>query len=222
MNSLLIKGLTCFSLVSSPVFAELKALDDAQMGQVLGQAGLTIELETRVSIGEIAYKDEGYLLIQDFTLGGIGGTNLDNLLINIDIAGDSETLNYGFSRMAEYANAGLVDASNPDVADAVSKYNQGGGQYGKVLNDGDMIIHMDSIDDNVVAGNTSDQNIAAYTSATDFEMTIGNIYNTASTYNVGDMVPSGTSYFSDISIQGYLGPVDMVIRNIPYSRFTSW
>jgi hypothetical protein len=212
MKGLIIKGTLCCAALAQPAVAEFSPLNETEMSNVSGQAGLSIELAAKVDIGEIAYQDEGYLLIQDFSLGGIGGTPLDNLLINIDVAGNSEVLNYGFSRMAQYASAGLVDSSNPDVADAIAKYNQGGGQFGKVFNDGDLVIHMDSINDNVVGGNSSNQNIDAYKSAIDFEVGIGSVSNAASTYTVGDMTP-GSSMFSNISLQGHLGPVDMIIRN---------
>ena len=50
--------------------ADLKALDDTTMGNVTGQAGVTIELETEVSIGGFRYTDEGYLAVNDISIGG--------------------------------------------------------------------------------------------------------------------------------------------------------
>ena len=35
--------------------AELQAMDDSMMGNVTGQAGVTIELETQVSIGQFTF-----------------------------------------------------------------------------------------------------------------------------------------------------------------------
>ncbi|MCP5209101.1 MAG: hypothetical protein H7A01_18060 [Hahellaceae bacterium] len=213
MKGLLIKAALCCAALAQPAVAEFSPLNETEMSNVSGQAGLSIELAANVSIGEIAYEDKGYLLIQDFSLGGIGGTPLDNLLITIDVAGDNEVINYGFSRMAAYADAGMVDSSNADVADAIAKYNQGGGQYGKAFNDGDLVIHMDSVADGVASGNSSNDNINAYGSAIDFELGIGAFSNVASNYTVGSMVQSGNSMFSNITMQGYLGPVDVVIRN---------
>jgi hypothetical protein len=41
--------------------AGMKALDDTAMGNVTGQAGVTIELETKIGIGESRYTDtDGY------------------------------------------------------------------------------------------------------------------------------------------------------------------
>ncbi len=34
-------------------------MDDSAMGNITGQAGVTIELETKVSIGTFSYTDEG-------------------------------------------------------------------------------------------------------------------------------------------------------------------
>jgi hypothetical protein len=212
MKRLTIRGALCCALISPPVLAELAPLDEPEMSMVSGQAGLSIELETQLSIGEIAYKDQGFLLVRDFSLGGIGGTSLDNMLITMDVAGDGEVLNYGFSRMAAHANAGLVNAGNTDVAAALTTYNQGG-QYGKVFNDGDLVIHIDSINSGVTGGNGSDQNIAAYTSAIDFQLDIASVELEKSGYGVGSATSAGQKMFSDISLQGYLGPIDIVIRN---------
>ena len=52
--------------------ADLKALDDTAMGNVTGQAGVTIELETKVSIGQFVYTDEGSFTVNDIVLGGSG------------------------------------------------------------------------------------------------------------------------------------------------------
>jgi len=82
--------------------ADLKALDDTTMGNVTGQAGVTIELETEVSIGEFRYTDEGYLAVNDIFIGGgsverdgngaITGVSgmLDDLVIDIDVEADGD------------------------------------------------------------------------------------------------------------------------------------
>ncbi|MAO13993.1 DUF6160 family protein [Marinobacter sp.] len=91
--------------------ADLKPLDDAHMGNITGQAGVTIELETRVDIGEFRYTDEGSLSIKDIKIGGANRTDLfeeitdfrdalfgqtsdliDNIKIDIDIADDGDAL----------------------------------------------------------------------------------------------------------------------------------
>jgi len=91
--------------------ADLKPLDDAHMGNITGQAGVTIELETRVDIGEFRYTDDGSLSIKDIKIGGANRTDLfeeitdvrdalfgqtsdliDNIKIDIDIADDGDAL----------------------------------------------------------------------------------------------------------------------------------
>lgn len=62
--------------------AELQAMNDTAMGDVTGQAGVTIELETQVSIGQFKYTDTnsggaseiggGSFTVNDIELGGAG------------------------------------------------------------------------------------------------------------------------------------------------------
>lgn len=96
------KGLKKIALVAAiaaapfAANAELQAMNDTAMGDVTGQAGVTIELETKVSIGQFKYTDEGSFAVNDIVLGGAGvtvdgdaaGYNqlLDQLKIDIDIA----------------------------------------------------------------------------------------------------------------------------------------
>src|SRR5690554_2192213 len=74
----------------------MKALDDTTMGNVTGQAGVTIELETQVSIGTFTYTDEGsfnvnYIVICSSVVAGRAGTNLlDDLKIDIDVEADGD------------------------------------------------------------------------------------------------------------------------------------
>lgn len=84
--------------------ADLRALDDSAMGNVTGQSGVTIELETEVSIGEFRYTDEGYLAVNDIFIGGgtverdgsgnVTGVSglLDDLLIDIDVEDDGDAV----------------------------------------------------------------------------------------------------------------------------------
>ncbi|AMQ87291.1 MULTISPECIES: DUF6160 family protein [Marinobacter] len=78
--------------------ADLKALDDTAMGNVTGQAGVTIELETKVSIGQFVYTDEGSFTVNDIVLGGSGvaggpGSDLlDDLYIDIDVEADGDAV----------------------------------------------------------------------------------------------------------------------------------
>ena len=105
---------TAFSLaiasISAGVHAELKALDDQALGAMTGQAGLTIDLETKYTIGEFMYKDAGSVFLKGISFGGNtsasevefrsgGSTNaatqaqldnglFDNVRVTLDIAGN--------------------------------------------------------------------------------------------------------------------------------------
>ena len=63
------RNLLALAIIGAPFAAqaELKPIDDAQMGSITGQAGVTIELETKVNIGEFRYTDEGSLAIKDIS-----------------------------------------------------------------------------------------------------------------------------------------------------------
>lgn len=102
------KGLKKIALVAAiaaapfAANAELQAMNDTAMGDVTGQAGVTIELETKVSIGQFKYTDEGSFAVNDIVLGGAGvtvdgdaagyNTLLDQLKIDIDIADDGDAI----------------------------------------------------------------------------------------------------------------------------------
>jgi len=61
---------TILSLTSVFVQAELEPLEDEKLGEVKGQAGITIDIETELTIGEFAYKDGGSILVQGLHIGG--------------------------------------------------------------------------------------------------------------------------------------------------------
>ncbi len=91
---------------ATPAMA-FQPLDEHAMGNITGQAGVTIELETRVDVGRFLYTDEGSLSISDISVGGaertdffgfngIAGTSasdlLDNIKIDIDIYSDGDAV----------------------------------------------------------------------------------------------------------------------------------
>ena len=89
---------TAITAISAGAQAELKSLDDAVMGEMTGQAGLSIDLAANVKVGEIAYKDGGFISMTGMELGGSGivtgdatKTALDNITITIDVAGAGES-----------------------------------------------------------------------------------------------------------------------------------
>lgn len=102
-----LKKLALVSAISVASFgaqAELKAMNDTSMGDVTGQAGVTIELQTKVEVGEFRYTDEGDFAVSGIFIGGgnverdannnVTGVdgNLDNLLVTIDVEADGDAV----------------------------------------------------------------------------------------------------------------------------------
>jgi hypothetical protein len=151
------------SALSSGAMAELSMLDEDGLQAVTGQAGLTIDVESQWEIGEFAYQDAGYLLIQGIRMGGnsmgngtgSGGTMLDNLRLEIDIAGDGtdgdNELAYGFSNMRDiaqdYVDEGNADTTFADIAGGIdSTRGDLAVDDKKTYDDGDLVIHFDFTD----------------------------------------------------------------------------
>jgi len=182
----------------SSVLAEFRELDESSMATVTGQAGVTIELETRISMDSLTWTDEGSLSVNGLRLSGQNDTVLDNTKLTIDIAGDGEVLEHSFSEIARRADAGLLDSSDPDVAAALATYSVNG-EFGKQFNSGDLVMHLGAID----YGDPTSLN--DYLRAVDFELAVDSIVTSGS--------EGSATMFSDVLLQGYLGPTDLVIRN---------
>ncbi len=68
--------------------AELKAMDDALMGDTTGQAGVTIEIELGaggIDIGSVVYTDEGTVTLENINVGLTGTITQE---IDVNAAGD--------------------------------------------------------------------------------------------------------------------------------------
>ncbi len=111
-KSLLALGIMLPALSS----AEIRPIDDSALSEVTGQAGITIELETKIDIGEVVYTDVnsgaagelggGSLSIQNVSIGGANKTNylgisswgvaasdtLDNIQVTIDVGADGDAI----------------------------------------------------------------------------------------------------------------------------------
>ncbi|WP_240616550.1 DUF6160 family protein [Marinobacter fuscus] len=178
--------------------AEIHPLNDAALAGVTGQGGVTVELETKLSIDQFSWTDEGILAVNGLRLSGKNDSVLDNLKLTIDIAGQDEVLEHGFSEIARRANAGLLDTSNPDVANALANYSVAG-EFGKQFNKGDLVIHLGAVD----TGDPTSLN--DYLGAVDFELSVDSITSRGS--------GGSATLFSNVLLQGNLGPTDLVIRN---------
>jgi hypothetical protein len=202
------------SLISLSAHAELVLLTEESLSQVTGQAGLTIDIETRVTIGEVEYVDAGSLYWKDYSLTGIGGGLVDNIRAKIDSTNGTETLATGFSDLAMLASMGYLDASETDIAWAMSEYADGAGGFGKQYNDGDLVIHVTSTDFGIdftqpVPSNTTDQatNLQAIKNAVDFHIQQGD-FGLRSSDGLME-----TSISRNFSVQAYLGYLDLILRN---------
>ncbi len=200
------------SIIPSLSFAELKWLDEGELSKVTGKAGLTIDVETEITIAEFEYVDAGSMYWKDYSLSGIGGGLMDNIRATVDSTDGAETLGIGFSDVAKLANMGYLDATETDVAWALTEYNDGLGGYGKDFNDGDLVIHITSQDfgiDFSVPANPADQatNLLAMKNSIDFHMQQGEFGIRSSDGSIE------TAISKNFSVQGFLGYFDIILRN---------
>lgn len=109
-------------LFSQFSLAEMELIDDAELSNVSGQKGLTIDIDMGLEIGEFMYQDAGSIVMQGMRIGGMdrtsggvgtlydssvgivydsldsssgnygGTTGLNNVRIKIDVAGDGSDL----------------------------------------------------------------------------------------------------------------------------------
>ncbi len=142
------KGLKRIALVTAIAAAPfashagMKALDDSAMGNVTGQGGITIELETRVSIGEFTYTDtDGYAGSGDTDSGGtfavsgieLGGVFASDLFDPTDLDDEKQKSLSGYSNLTDGAAKTASDTLNDLKIDI------------DVAADGDAVIHVGSI-----------------------------------------------------------------------------
>lgn len=204
--------LTSLVLFSMDTHAELLSLSELDLAKVVGQSGLTIDIETKVSIGEIEYVDAGSMFWRDYSLTGIGGGLVDNIRAKIDSTNGQETLDIGFSDIARLADMGYLDSTENDVAWALSEYSDGSGGYGKQFEDGDLVIHITSKDfglDFSQAPNTTSHatNLTAIKNAVDFHLQQGEFGIRSSDKTVETVLSS------NFSVEAYLGYLDIVLTN---------
>ncbi|MCP5162841.1 MAG: hypothetical protein H6999_03970 [Hahellaceae bacterium] len=78
--------------ITANAYAEMKPLDDQAMSSMTGQAGITIEVEYQMDLGAFRWTDEGNLSINNLHVGGIGGTLVDDVQIDIDVMADGDAV----------------------------------------------------------------------------------------------------------------------------------
>ena len=194
-------------------YGELKLIDDESLDRIVARAGLTIDIETQVTIGEIEYVDAGSMYWKDISLTGIGGGLVDNLRAKVDATDGTETIPVGFAEVAMYADMGFFDATETDVAWAIAEYADGSGGYGKQFGNGDAVIHVTSVDMGVDINNAPTSaaeqaaNLLSYKSAVDLHYQEGE-FGIRSTDGLME-----TTISSNFSVQAYLGYLDIILKN---------
>jgi uncharacterized protein DUF6160 len=231
-NQILVAGLTLGLSAAFSVQAELKVMNDSAMADVTGQAGLTAEFSVEVSLAELAYQDEGFLTIEEFKWGGADRTGstgvtgaFDNWKMVVDVAGESESLAYGFSELDLFYS----DVSSPDAA-----WNSAllANDDEQISGDGDLVIHItstqlfdgtryDSATDSDVelTGGLTTQPSDSFTDTMDdwrnsaaFGLEIGAVKLQKSSYEVGSKL-GGTTLISNFRAEVLTGPLDIIIKN---------
>lgn len=135
-----LKKLALVAAVAAAPFAnaELKSLDDAMLGDVTGQAGITIDLDLAMTIEEIRYVDkdgvnngQGYLTFSnvkvgaiDFTNGTLGTVSIRGVKIDVD-GTDGVVINFG--------QIGSVTAAGLSGIDFAADFGINGGDAGSFL-----------------------------------------------------------------------------------------
>ena len=210
------KTALCLAIASASnsAAAELQLLDEAALKDIRGQAGLTIDIETKHTIGEFEYVDAGSLFIRDMSFGGIDGGFADNIRAKVDIAGQNERLQKGFSDYVLWSELGFLDSNDADIAWATDKYKDPStGEIGEVLGDGDLLIHVSATDyGHTFHGtlkNTPDyaDNLSMMKNAIDFKITQGELGLRSSDGS------QETVLTRNLSIEAYLGYLDIMIIN---------
>ena len=113
---------TSLLTASSLSHAAFDPIDDAELGVISGQSGITIESELYATIGSFEYIDEGSVAINDIVIGGANkqtyfgkdwgnsshsGNKLDGSLITIDVLSDGDLVIAGSVNPA--LGGGIID-----------------------------------------------------------------------------------------------------------------
>ena len=269
------------AVLHTSAHAELKAIDDETLSKVDGKAGLTIDIDMGISIGEFMYKDAGAITMQGIRMGGMtrcgdtngengtvgqdtwcsgdnevgtafgkngenkivasvadrssalhgsygggggagGSTGLNNVRINVDIAGDGTTVDRIY-------DTGILDPINGgtytipiydhqffwawgELAAANLSCEAGGPKCQLLLKDGDLFLH----------GSASDVSIVSRSyQAVDFGFELDRFAIQASDYKPGDDLVNGltgnetdtTTLYSNLKMEGFFGGFDLLIEN---------
>jgi len=116
------KKLALVAAIAAPFSSvhALEALDDSVLSDMTGQSGVTIELDTKVTMDSFTYTDEGSLVMSNIAFGGasVASTSaeawnesdrLDEVKIDIDVTAEGNlTIHLGSTDLA-----GVLTDTNP-------------------------------------------------------------------------------------------------------------
>lgn len=110
-----LKKLTLVAAISAASIsaqAEMTAIDDALMGDITGQAGVTIEMETSITIDKVTYTDTDDATFANNGSVGINGIAIGGVLDLGDLGGNSPGATFG----ANFVTGGLSQVQTIDVS----------------------------------------------------------------------------------------------------------
>lgn len=183
--------------------AEMVALDDVSMSEATGQAGLTVDInDLEIKVGAFEYKDQGFLSMKDFRFGvadETSGAKFDNIRMTLDIAG-AGTTGIGADGSGEDLGEDKLGAHFIEQAAALVGGSSGTGYVDQAaaITDGDLVISFRTMD------------LTNIFNSVDFGLDIGSVGLGASTETVG-AVNDGTVLLANLELDGFLGPVDIII-----------
>lgn len=225
MNNKLISVVSVLGFLSQSVSAEMKQIEDADLSAVTGQAGLTIDIEMGVEIGEFMYQDGGSIVMQGLRFGGMdhsadigtsyngsqtnhtdgadpSGNNLfNNARIYVDVASAGEQFNWAWG---EWTGGLPATAAGTNFLCQECLYT---------ANDGDLVIHGTVTNPFIVSRSYQ---------AVDFGIELDEFAIKASTYYAGDDIvdrngssasSQSTTIMSNLRMEGYMGGFDWIIEN---------
>jgi len=190
------KGLNKLALataVAAAPFATqaMEPMSESEMGNTTGQAGVTIELDTQVSMDQIQYDqgaDTGSVLMNDISIGGVGGDAFGeglDVTVNVDLPEDGETL----STYNEKVAAGIGTGNDLD------------------LNDGDALISVG----NLYGDGAVDMNVSLGDG--DAAGALGDESNDGTAFQLADSDGNAqATLISDIDMDLFLSQLDIVAR----------
>lgn len=219
------KLLTGTLLLSTCQFclADLQAIDDSHLDDITGQAGLTIELTTQMTIDKITYTDEGSIGINDITISGANkasyfgkgwgprtqsGNAIDGVKLSVDVLADGDLV-----VVADIVD-GLVDFKF--ATGAIQLQNAGGDQINTLIDS----INMTGLAKGFIAkidSETRHITLAAKMGVDDIDIEL-------SSFNIGieDMVIANAGYFERIADFGQGGlDIDTIAADMDFDIYAN-